>query len=91
MAEGLRKKPHDKKKLQEAILDDDAIVEALLEWTDSSDEDSLEIKEIYADSDSEEWSAEGSSTWEETSSLEEDSESEEEEGEQNTRNRAARG
>jgi hypothetical protein len=82
MDDGLKKKSDDMKKLQEHILDDDAVVDmSHEERTVAFEEDSAEIEEVFLDSDSEERlsSTEGSSFGEEASSVEEDSESEEEE------------
>ena len=81
MDDSLKKKTQDKKKLQEHILDDDAIVDVSdEERTVAFEEDSEEIEEVYLDSDSEECLSctEESSFGEEASSVEEYSESEEE-------------
>lgn len=81
MDDSLKKKTQDKKKLQENILDDDAIVDVSdEERTVAFEEDSEEIEEVYLDSDSEECLSctEESSFGEEASSVEEYSESEEE-------------
>ena len=81
MDDSLKKKTQDKKKLQEHILDDDAIVDVSdKERTVAFEEDSKEIEEVYLDSDSEECLSctEESSFGEEASSVEEYSELEEE-------------
>ena len=81
MDDSLKKKTQDKKKLQEHILDDDAVVDVSdEERTVAFEEDSAGVEEIFLDSDSEEclYGTEESSFGEEASSVEEDSESEEE-------------
>jgi hypothetical protein len=70
MDDSLEKKTQGKEKLEEHILDDDAVVDV-----SDEEEDSSEIEEVFLDSDSEECL----SGTEESSFGEEDSESEEEE------------
>jgi len=80
MDDSLKKKTQEKKKLQEHILNDDAVVDVSdEERTVAFEEDSAGIEEIYHDSDSEEClsGTEEFSFREEASSVE-DSESEEE-------------
>ena len=81
MDDSLKEKTQYKKKLQEHILDDDAIVDVSdEERTVAFEEDSKEIEEVYLDSDSEECLSctEEYSFGEEASSVEEYSELEEE-------------
>jgi len=55
MDDSLKKKTQDQKKVQEHILDDDAIVDVSdEERTVAFEEDSVEIEEVFMDSDSEE-------------------------------------
>jgi len=81
MDDSLKKKTQEKKKLQEHILNDDAIVDVSdEERMVAFEEDSMEIEEVFLDSDSDEClsGTKESLFREEASSLEEDSESEEE-------------
>jgi hypothetical protein len=81
MDDSLTKKTQDQRKLQEHVQDDDAVVDVLDEERMTAfEEDSVEVKEVFLDSDSEEClsSTEGSSYGEEVSSVEEDSKSGEE-------------